>query len=844
MGVPTENCILALVFCSSLLLIVETSTAIDTINTTTSIRDGDTIVSAEGTFELGFFSPGKSKNRYVGIWYGKIPVRTIVWVANRETPLNDSSGVLRLTDLGILVILNLNRTIIWSSNSSRSASNPAAQLLDSGNLVVKEEGDNLENTLWQSFEHPTDTILPGMKLGMNRITGIEWSMTSWNSPDDPSRGNFSCILIPYGYPELVVMQGSTIKYRSGPWDGLRFSGIPNLKQNPVYNFEFVISEEETFYRENLVDKSMLWRFMTDQNGDIPSFAWIEQTQSWLLYESANIDSCDRYSLCGANGLCNIHSSPVCECLNGFVPKVPTDWAVTVWSSGCVRRTPLNCSGDGFLKISGVKMPETKASWFNKSLNLEECKNTCLKNCSCTAYSNMDIRGEGSGCLIWFGDLIDNRRLSENEQNIYVRMAASELDINANSNGKKIIIISTLSTGIFLLGLVLVLYVWRRKHQKKEKFDYNKKMKISCFLSYTPVLLAGSSTGTGALKRWSNKNRKEEDLELPLFDLDTLACATNNFSDENILGQGGFGPVYKGTLTDGREIAVKRLSKYSSQGIGEFKTEVEYIVKFQHRNLVQLLGCCLEGYEKMLVYEFLPNKSLDLYIFNETEDTLLDWPTRYSIINGIARGLLYLHQDSRLRVIHRDLKASNILLDYELNPKISDFGLARSFGGNEIEANTNKVVGTYGYISPEYAIDGLYSVKSDVFSFGVLVLEIVSGNKNRGFCHPDHNLNLLGHAWRLFQEGRTMELVTQSVIEACNISQALRSIHVALLCVQDNRDDRPEMSSVVSMLSNENALPEPKHPGFFIERDPVEASSTSNSRNYSTNKCSITLLQAR
>ncbi|KAL9383222.1 hypothetical protein Peur_023545 [Populus x canadensis] len=471
------------------------------------------------------------------------------------------------------------------------------------------------------------------------------------------------------------------------------------------------------------------------------------------------------------------------------------------------------------------MPETKASWFDKSLDLEECKNTCLKNCSCTAYSNMDIRGGGSGCLLWFGDLIDNRRFSENEQNIYIRMAASELDngdgaeINANSNVKKIIIISTLSTGIFLLGLVLVLYVWRRKHQEK-----------------------GQSTG--ALERRSNNKHKKEDLKLPLFDLDALACATDNFSADNKLGEGGFGSVYKGTLTDGREIAVKRLSKNSRQGIGEFKTEVEYIVKFQHRNLVQLLGCCFEGDEKMLIYEFLPNKSLDFYIFNETEDTLLDWPTRYNIINGIARGLLYLHQDSRLRVIHRDLKASNILLDYELNPKISDFGLARSFGGNEIEANTIKVAGTYGYISPEYAIEGLYSVKSDVFSFGVLVLEIVSGYRNRGFSHPEHSLNLLGHAWRLFREGRSMELVRQSIIEACNLAQVLRSIHVALLCVQDNREDRPDMSYVVLMLSNDNTLPQPKHPGFFIERDPAEASSTSEGTADSANKCSITVLQAR
>ncbi|WVZ07250.1 hypothetical protein V8G54_020596 [Vigna mungo] len=187
--------------------------------------------------------------------------------------------------------------------------------------------------------------------------------------------------------------------------------------------------------------------------------------------------------------------------------------------------------------------------------------------------------------------------------------------------------------------------------------------------------------------------ESKDLELPMFELSTITSATNNFSPDNKLGEGGFGSVYKGILADGGEIAVKRLSMNSKQGLPEFKNEVMHIAKLQHRNLVRLLGYCLQGGERLLVYEFMPNKSLDSFIFDENKSMLLDWPRRMLIINGVARGLLYLHQDSRHRIVHRDLKAGNVLLDSEMNPKISDFGLARSFGGNEIEATTKHVVGT-------------------------------------------------------------------------------------------------------------------------------------------------------
>ncbi|KAK7364263.1 hypothetical protein VNO80_12792 [Phaseolus coccineus] len=308
------------------------------------------------------------------------------------------------------------------------------------------------------------------------------------------------------------------------------------------------------------------------------------------------------------------------------------------------------------------------------------------------------------------------------------------------------------------------------------------------------------------------------LEPLQFSLAVIEAATNNFSNDKRIGKGGFGEVYKGILFDGRQVAVKKLSKSSKQGVNEFKNEVLLIAKLQHRNLVTFIGFCLEEEHKILIYEYVPNKSLDYFLFDSQRTHLLSWSQRYDVIGGVARGILYLHEHSRLKVIHRDLKPSNILLDENMIPKISDFGLARIVEINQDEGNTNRIVGTYGYMSPEYAMFGQFSEKSDVFSFGVMVLEIITGKKNSTSYDQPHGVanSLLSYVWRQWRDETILSILDPSVKEKYSEQEVLICIQIGLLCVQQNPHARPSMVKIVSYLSNYLVeLPRPEEPTFFL-----------------------------
>ncbi|XP_031130435.1 G-type lectin S-receptor-like serine/threonine-protein kinase B120 [Ipomoea triloba] len=453
---------------------------------------------------------------------------------------------------------------------------------------------------------------------------------------------------------------------------------------------------------------------------------------------------------------------------------------------------------------------------------------CVKNCSCNVYATLE-ESDGTGCKFSSSTKYQYAAYGDTLYIRYAKTAANQIHapppspaaLTRNMSHHMMRTTTILALTLILPAITLALMIFLVWYSRKC---------CTCFIA--PIVQ-------------STQQLVGHDEELPFFHFRSIELATNYFSDENKLGQGGFGPVYKGILVNGHEIAAKRLSKMSGRGVEQFKNEVLLISKLQHRNLVRLLGCCIQGDERILIYEYLPNKSLDSILFNARKKVCLDWEKRVSIIDGISQGLLYLHKYSRLRIIHRDLKTSNILLDVHMHPKISDFGTARIFKDSDSRASTKSIIGTYGYMSPEYAMDGCFSEKLDVFSFGVMVMEIVSGKRNNGFYNPDRVSNLLGYAWDLWIEGKVSDLIDPTMDKMISVIEATRYIQVGLLCVQDSATDRPTMTNVVCMLRNESTiLPIPKQPGFSAIIGLKCADAANNSNLYSINEVTITEIEGR
>ncbi|KAF3453296.1 hypothetical protein FNV43_RR03736 [Rhamnella rubrinervis] len=754
------------------------------------VRQNDTLVSEKGVFELGFF--GENKKYYMGIWIKNDKSKKVVWVANRNKPFPNASGTLHIgRDDGNLMLSDCVETPTLINKATPATTwNTSAKLLDSGNLVFSDEGGRV---LWQSFDYPTDTFLPGMKIGWYKLVSdtrpTMRNLVSWANPKDPSPGYYHLgISNSSSYKSLSVWQGNNVSINIGFWNGE--TGFQFFFQNLTnsFNFSYVSNENESYFTFDI------------KFGFLPS--WFVMTSTGQIEEYYVVDGVVGYD---THILCNQSTSSI---------------NITSSQSCLSLKAPSKCKVDKFSEINGTIPLSSLAT--RSVVEFDNCGIMCKNNCSCSAFSFF-FEGQ-TVCLFYFGHIAPLLDVIEKggTRLIYIR---GDLPINhGKRRGKRTTIID--SSGFVALVFLLLSIAAFSRQCKIRKCEGNQNDKVSIyrwirilldFTSNSSAREVASSAGEFASSTRLVANARKQELHEHkyhkwFFSLSTIESATNSFTTE--IGEGGFGHVYKGQLPEGQEIAVKRLSRVSTQGVEEFKNEVIMISKIQHKNMVKLLGCCIEGEETMLIYEYMANGSLDKLLFDSKRREALDWRKRVKIIHGIVDGVLYLHRNLNSKIIHRDLKTSNILLDAEWNPMISDFGMAITIGEDDAQAKTQRIVGTVGYVSPEYAMDGNFSDKSDVFSFGIILLEILSGRRNIALC-PIQNLPL--SAWNLWKEGKGMEFMDPTLSISCSSSiEVDKYIRLAFWCLNKEAANRPTMFDIFKLLNSidTTTIPIPEQPYCF------------------------------
>ncbi|EEE53521.1 hypothetical protein OsJ_36706 [Oryza sativa Japonica Group] len=673
----------------------------DTLAAGEVLAVGDKLVSRNGRFTLGFFQPSvvvksgniTSPNWYVGIWFSNISVFTTVWVANRDSPVTElqlNQTQLKLSKDGNLVISS-NASIIWSSTVNRTSattmnSSTSVVLSNDGNLVIGSS----PNVLWQSFDYPSDVLLPGAKFGWNKVTGFTRRFTSKKNLIDPGLGLYYVELDNTGIdlsrsnPPNMYWSWSSEKSSSALISLLNQLININPETKGRINMTYVNNNEEEYYEYILLDESYYAYVLLDISGQIEINVWSQDTQSWKQVYAQPADPCTAYATCGPFTICNGIAHPFCDCMESFSQKSPRDWELDNRTAGCSRNTPLDCSNttsstDVFHTIARVRLPYNPQIVDNATTQ-SKCAQACLSYCSCNAYSY-----ENSKCSIWHGDLLSVNRNdgidNSSEDVLYLRLAAKDVPSSRKNKIKPIV-----------------------------------------------AVVAAS-----------------------------------------ILGRRFFGSYFKGVLSDSTIIAVKKLDG-ARQGEKQFRAE--------------------------------------------SKATVLNWTTRYNLAIGVARGLSYLHQSCNECIIHCDIKPENILLDASFAPKIADFGMA-AFVGRNFSRVLTTFRGTVGYLAPEWISGVAITPKVDVYSFGMVLLEILSGRRNSYKVHTDDNSDQVAffpvQAISKLHEGDVQSLVDPQLNGDFSLVEVERVCKVACWCIQENEIDRPTMNEVVRVLEGLQELDMPPMP---------------------------------
>ncbi|KAI4971348.1 hypothetical protein ZWY2020_002262 [Hordeum vulgare] len=797
---PTLHMFLVLLLLSMHTIPPSAATKGDTLAPGQPFAVGDKLVSSNGKFALGFFQPGagnisKSSTApgwYLAIWFNKIHVTTPVWVGNRESPIAGAdlrATQLQISEDGNLVVLSkTTQSTVWStnitstrtntsiSNTRTNTSNTRAILLGSGNLVIESLSSEV---LWESFDNPTDILLPSAKIGWNKVTGLNRVGISWKSRIDPGLvrakhdvGSVRVVLVLVSDVGLVTngTRMVTARRRGYPsevywwWspDDHSSMQIPALRkllhmspQTSMVVPEYVNNRQEEYYMYTSPDEISSFLFV-DVFGQtrLNVWSWSQDNQAWHSIYVEPADPCTPYAACGPFTVCTGSSHPPCECMESFSRTSPQDWELGDRTGGCSRNTPLDCNGnrsstDAFHPIARVTLPYGPRSLQHAAATRSECEWACLSNCSCTAYSYED-----SKCSVWQGELFsvnkDDGIEVSSEYTLYIRLAAGDVLSSTRDKRKP-------AAGVVIAASVI-------------NFNW-------CGVS-------SHATNQGS-------------VGVIAFRYADLGRATKNFSVK--LGAGGFGTVFKGILSDLTSVAVKRLEG-ARQGEKQFRAEVSALGLIQHINLVKLVGFCCHGDKRLLVYEHMSNGSLDSHLF-QSNGTVLNWSTRYQIAIGVARGLSYLHQSCRECIIHCDIKPENVLLDESFVPKIADFGLA-SVIGRDFSRVLTTFRGTTGYLAPEWLSGVAITSKVDVYSFGMVLLEIISGRRNASVVHTSSNEHATFFPVRAISkihEGDLQSLVDPELYGDFSLDELERVGNVACWCIQDNELDRPTMGEVVRVL---------------------------------------------